>query len=194
MTNRLSRLPLLLLAALLAALTLAACGGHKQPTHHGEGEGAYIQAGPLIYQVQMSRQLEPSNVEDREYLEGLPADEPPLAGDELWFGVWLRVQNATDEAHPTADHFRIVDTIGTEYEPIELPESNPFTYQPVSLEGEEGQGQPVYPNPESGAGTGPIQGSMLLFRLNTSAYANRPIELEIESPEGGESSSVVLDL
>lgn len=192
MMNRLPRLPLLLLVALLAALTLAACGGHKQPTHQGEGEGAYIEAGPLIYQVQMSRQLEPSNVEDREYLEGLPADEPPLAGDELWFGVWLRVQNATDEAHVSASDFTIVDTVGNEYEPVELPAANPFSYQPVSLESE--AGQPVYPNPESAAGTGPIQGSMLLFRLDTSAYANRPIELEIESPEGGESSSVVLDL
>ena len=192
MTNRLPRLPLLLLTALLAALTLAACGGHKQPTHHGEGEGAYIEAGPLIYQVQMSRQLEPSNVEDREYLEGLPAGEPPLAGDELWFGVWLRVQNATGESHVSASDFTIVDTVGNEYEPVELPESNPFSYQSVSLEGEDGQ--PVYPNPESAAGTGPIQGSLLLFRLNTSAFANRPIELEIEPPEGGEPSTVVLDV
>lgn len=192
MTERLPRLLLLLSAALLAALTLAACGGHKQPTHHGEGEGAYIEAGPLIYQVQMSRQLEPGNIEDVEYLQGLPADEPPLAGDELWFGVWLRVQNATDERHTSASNFKIVDTLGTEYHPIELPVTNPFSYQTVSIEGE--QEQPIYPDPDSGAGSGPIKGSMLLFRLNTSVYANRPIELEIEPPDGGEPSSVVLDL
>jgi hypothetical protein len=191
MTNRASRL-LLLPAALLAALTLAACGGHKQPTEHGEGEGAYIQAGPLIYQVQLSRQLEPGNVEDAEYLEGLPAGEQPLAGDELWFGVWMRVQNATDDEHESAEEFKIVDTIGTEYEPIELPASNPFAYQPALLRSE--AGQPVYPDPDSGAGAGPVQGSLLLFKLNTSAYANRPVELEIESPEGGEHSTVELDL
>lgn len=192
MTNRIPRSPLLLLAALLAALTLAACGGQKQPTTHGEGEGAYIQAGPLVYQVQMSRELNPANVEDIEYLQGLPADTPPLKGDEEWFGVWLRVQNATDEDHPSASDFRVVDTLGTEYETIELPATNAFSYQSASVERSEGQ--PVLPDPESGAGGGPIQGSMILFRFNTSVYANRPLELEITPPDGGEPSTVVLDL
>lgn len=192
MTNRLLRLPLILAAALLGALTLAACGEDTYPTEHGHGEGAYIQAGPLIYQVQLSRQLEPGNIEDAQYLEGLPADEPPLEGDELWFGVWLRVQNATDEDHRSASEFRIVDTLGTEYHPIELPSANPYAYASTSIQRE--QGQPLYPDPDSGAGSGPIQGSMLLFRLNTSVYANRPIELEIASPDGGEPSTVELDL
>ena len=35
---------------------------------------------------------------------------------------------------------------------------------------------------------------MLLFKLSTDVYANRPIELEIVPPEGGEPSRVVLDL
>lgn len=192
MTNRLLRLPLPAGAALLASLALAACGGQKQPTTHGEGEGAYIKAGPLVYQVQMSRELNPSNVEDAEYLQGLPADTPALAGGEEWFGVWLRVQNVTDEAQPAAEDFKIVDTVGTEFEPVALPASNVFTYQPAELESE--NGQPVYPDPESGAGAGPINGSMLLFKLNTSVYANRPLELEIAPPGGGEPSTVVLDL
>lgn len=193
MTNRISRLPLLTAMALLAALTLVACGGGtKDPTTHGEGEGSYIQAGPLIYQVQMSRELNPRNVEDIEYLQGLPADTPRLAGDEEWFGVWLRVQNATDEVHPSASDFRIIDTTGAEYTPIALPATNAFSYQPTAVESADGQ--PVKPDPESGAGSGPIQGSMLLFKLNTSVYANRPLELEITPPGGGEPSSVVLDL
>lgn len=192
MTNRLLRLPLLTTAALLAALTLVACGGHKQPTTHGEGEGAYIQSGPLIYQVQMSRELNPANIEDVEYLEGLPADTPRLAGDEEWFGVWLRVQNATDATHRSASEFKIVDTVGTEYEPVELPAANPFSYQPTAIESD--AFQPVYPDPESAAGTGPIAGTMLLFKLNTDVYANRPIELEIVPPGGGEASTVELDL
>lgn len=192
MTNRIPRRSLLLTAALLAALTLAACGGAKQPTHDGESEGAYVEAGPLIYQVQMSRELNQHNIEDVEYLQGLPADASPLAGDEEWFGVWLRVQNATDVDHRSAGDFTIVDTVGTKYEPIELPATNPFAYQSALIQSE--AGQPVYPDSESGAGTGPIQGSMLLFKLNTSIYSNRPAELEIESPEGGEPSKVVLDL
>ncbi|HEU4701497.1 MAG TPA: hypothetical protein VFS37_03370 [Conexibacter sp.] len=192
MTNRLIRLPLLAAACMLAALILGACGGAKQPTAHGEGEGAYIQAGPLIYQVQMSRELNPADVEDAEYLEGLSADEPAPAGDEEWFGVWLRVQNDTDEAHTSASEFKIVDTTGTEYEPIALPANNPLAYQPTLIETD--TFAPVQPDPESAAGTGVNNGEMLLFKLSTDVYANRPIELEIVPPDGGEPSSVVLDL
>jgi hypothetical protein len=192
MTNRRPRLLLLTALALVATVALAACGGQKDPTTHGESEGSYVQAGPLVYQVQMSRELNPANVEDVEYLEGLPSDTPPLAGDEEWFGVWLRVQNATDHTHRDASEFRIVDTTGAEYEPIALPATNPFAYRPALLESS--SGQPVQPDPESGAGSGPIQGSMLLFKLRTAVYANRPLELEITPPEGGSASSVVLDL
>jgi len=193
MTNRLLRLPLLAAAALFAALTLVACGGTgDSPTTHGESEGSYIQAGPLIYQVQMSRELNSANVEDAEYLEGLPADTPRLAGDEEWFGVWLWVQNDTDEAHPSASDFKIVDTTGTEYEPIALPANNPLAYQSTTVESD--GFQPVKPDPESAAGTGPNNGEMLLFKLRTDVYANRPLELEITPPDGGEPSSVVLDL
>lgn len=193
MTNRrLLRLPLIAAVALLAALTLAACGGHKQPTTHGEGEGAYIQAGELIYQVQMSRELNPDNVEDAEYLEGLAADTPRLAGNEEWFGVWLRVQNSTDETHTSAEEFKIVDTTGTEYEPTELPETNALAYKPTAIDSD--AFQPVQPDPDSAAGAGQVQGEMLLFKLRTDVYSNRPIELEIMPPDGGEPSSVVLDL
>lgn len=191
MTSTRFRTPLLTSAALLAALTLSACGGHKQPTTHGEGEGAYIQAGPLVYQVQMSRELNPENVEDREYLEGLSVPTA-LEGDEEWFGVWLRVENSNDDAQPAASEFKIVDTLGTEYEPFDLPESNAFSYQPREIEGT--SGQPLLPDPESGAGSGPIQGSMLLFKLNTSVYSNRPLEFEITPEGGGEPSTVDLDL
>lgn len=192
MTNRIARIPLLTGAALLAALALAACGGQHQPTTHGEGEGAYVQAGPLIYQVQMSRELNPQNVEDREYLDGLPAGTADPAGDEEWFGVWLRVENDGDDAQPASGEFKIVDTLGTEYEPFALPASNVYSYQERDVEGQDGQ--PLLPDPDSGAGSGPIQGSLLLFKLNTSVYANRPIELEITPPGGGEPSTVDLDL
>jgi hypothetical protein len=193
MPNRLLRFPLLA-CALVAALSLAACGGQKQPTEHGESEAAYVQAGPLLYQVQMSRELNPDSVEDREYLDGLAPEDTTLAGDEEWFGVWLRVQNAEDEPAPAAEEFTIVDTIGTEYEPFELPATNVFSYQPRMVEAADSQSSPLLPEPDSGAGSGPIQGSLVLFKLNTSVYANRPIELEIVPPGGGEPSTVELDL
>ena len=192
MTNRLLRLPLLATAALLAALTFVACGGGDQPATHGESEGSYVQAGPLIYQVQLSRELNPANVEDVEYLQGLASSEAQPRGDEEWFGVWVRVQNDTDQTQQSASEFKIVDTTGTEYEPVQLPPSNPFAYRPAAISND--GFQPIQPDPDSGAGAGPIQGSMLLFKLSTDVYANRPLEFEITPPEGGEPSSVVLDL
>jgi hypothetical protein len=192
MTNGPSRFLSLAGAALLAALGLAACGGQQYPTAHGEGEGAVIEAGSLLYQVQMSRELNPDNVEDREYLDGVDSGDTTLAPDEEWFGVWLRVENSEDEPYPAAEEFKIVDTVGNEYEPFELPESNVFSYQPVELGGESAPS--VLPDPESGAGGGPIQGSLLLFKLNTSVYSNRPVELEIVPSDGGEPSTVELDL
>jgi len=184
---------LLLALLLLGALTLAACGsGETEPTKHGADEGNYIQAGSLDYQVEMSRELNMSNVEDAQYLAGLPASAPRLAGDEEWFGVWLRIQNPTSQSATSASQFRIVDTTGATYTPIALPASNAFSYQPSLVQSD--KGQPVYPDPDTAAGSGPINGAMLLFKLNTAVYANRPLNLEITPPDGGAPSSVVLDL
>ena len=111
----------------------------------------------------MSRELNPANVEDREYLDGLPGRRQ-VAGDEEWFGVWLRVQNDDDEPQPAAGEFKIVDTSGTEYEPFEL--AGDERRSPTGR----ARSRPTASRccrPESGAGGGPNQGSMLLFKLNT---------------------------
>jgi hypothetical protein len=194
MTNPLLRtLPLPLpLAALVAAFALSACGSTHQPTTHGDTEGAYIKAGPLVYQVQLSRELNPSNVEDRQYLAGLATGTAKPTGSQEWFGVWLRVQNPTSHAVPLASAFKIVDTLGNAYTPIPLPKGNVASYQPRNLPGT--KGQPIEPDPDSLAGQSTIQGSMLLFKLDTSVYANRPLELEITPSGGGTPSTVELDL
>jgi hypothetical protein len=192
MTTRVPRKTLSCLAALLAATALAACGGLKQPTMHADSEGQNVQAGPLIYQVELSRELNPHNVEDRQYLAGLPHGTGRPTGSQEWFGVWLRVQNETNRSQPATGDFRIIDTLGNVYSPIPLATSNVFAYQPRYVQGTDGQN--LLPDPESAAGSGVINGSMLLFKLNTSVYSNRPIQLEIHPPGGGEPSSVVLDL
>ena len=38
----------------------------------------------------------------------------------------------------------------------------------------------VYPLPDTAASTGPIQGSLILFRLTNDSLQNRPLRLEIE--------------
>ena len=71
-----ARLRVLLLAvASLALLSgLPACGNRHEVITDAETEGPYLNLGPLKYQVQISRQLNPDDLEDRVYLRGLPAD------------------------------------------------------------------------------------------------------------------------
>ena len=45
---------------------------------------------------------------------------PSPAGDEIWFGVWMRVKNYTDGTLTPTDDFAIVDTEGNEFEPVPL--------------------------------------------------------------------------
>jgi len=51
----------------------------------------------------------------------------------------------------------------------------------------------VYPYAESAAANGPIQGSLILFKLKTDSLQNRPLVLEI-TQAGEEPSEVDLDL
>ncbi|MBB4662552.1 hypothetical protein [Conexibacter arvalis] len=191
--KRLLRTPPLV-GALLAALTLSACGSDHGPITRGELEAVNVQAGNLVYQVQISRQLNPAAVDDSEYLEGVAPAEATLRSDETWFGVWVRAENTTDQPHRATSEFAIRDAFDNEYEPVEIADSNPFKYAPRVVEQASGNGQPVLPDPISAAGSGPIQGSMLLFKVPYSMYEASPVELEITPTEGGEPSTVLLDL
>ena len=62
----------ILVCALALAVGLGACGQEADPST-ADNEGVYIDAGPITYQVQISRELNPYKVEDRQYLAGLPA-------------------------------------------------------------------------------------------------------------------------
>jgi len=195
--NRLLRIPKPLatpLAVAAVAMTLTACGGDEEPITHGHSEAAYVEAGDLQYQVQISRGLNPFAVDDAEYLEGVEDPVESLGEEDQWFGVWLRAQNTTDDDHEAASEFKVVDAAGSEYEPIELPEENVFAYQPRIVERKSGNGQPLLPNPDSASGAGPIQGSLLLFRVPYTIYSNQPVELEIVPPAGGEPSVITLDM
>jgi hypothetical protein len=179
----------LALFAVLAAV-FAGCGSKHELTTVAETEGIYLDVGGLTYQVQLSRFLNPGDVEDKEYLAGLPAGTPKqLPGDETWFGVWMRVKNYSDEALTPTDTFTIIDTEDNKFTPVEIdPAANPFAYNPILL-----QHAQVLPTPDTAAASGPIQGSLILFRLRADALANRPLKLEIEQ-EGATTGEVDLDL
>jgi hypothetical protein len=176
----------LMVLALGAALVAGGCGNRIETRTVGETEGLYIDVGDLKYQVQISRIINPRDIEDRHYLTGLPPGTLEPKADEAWFGVWLRAQNTeSKETHPTATEFEIVDTQENTFEPIEL-EDNPFAYAPAEL-----PPNTVLPNSEDPAGQGPIQGSLLLFKLTNEALQNRPLEFKITNPNDPEDVGIV---
>lgn len=194
MTNRLLRTPPLV-GALLVALSFAACGYNaSEPVTRGENESVNVQAGNLVYQVQISRALNPSSVQDSQYLEGVDPAEATLRPEDQFFGIWVRAENTTDTPHESTDDFKILDAAGNEYEPIEIEDVNLFKYSARVVEQKSGNGQPILPDPNSASGAGPIQGSLVLFKVPHSIYQNSPVEFEITPTEGGEASTVVLDM
>ncbi|HST56825.1 MAG TPA: hypothetical protein VLJ42_13140 [Solirubrobacteraceae bacterium] len=185
-----------LVLALVLILALSACGdSHTRVstgTYAGEsGENApYLDVGPLVYEVQLSRQLNPVDSEDATYLRGLTADERKLGPKQEWFAVFLQVFNHSDQAHPAATNISISDTQGTSYIPVIPDQTNPFAYQGGSVPSA-GRIPPL----NSVASSGPTQGALLLFKINVVSLDNRPLELKLVDPENpGESATAELDV
>lgn len=170
-------------------LGTAACGRVGDPSS-SENNGVYIQAGPITYQLEVSRQLNPYSTEDSQYVKGVAAGQASLTPSELWYGVFLWAKNQTNSPQTTADNFDIVDTVGNHYYPLPLNSAlNPFAWKPQRL-------APGAIEPMAGtiAANGPTQGGLLLFKLNQSVYSNRPLKLEIRSPAGKLWATIMLDL
>jgi hypothetical protein len=177
------------LVALAAAVSLAAsgCANKQENTTVAATEGIYLDLAGMKYQIQMSRYLNPSDVEDRSYLLGLPSGVQPGA-NEVWFGIWMRVQNETQKPLPVATQYEIHDTQGAVYRPVPIDaKSNPFAYQA----GDVGPGS-LLPLPDSAAGNTAIQGSLLLFKVKVDSLQNRPLELKIT--QGGDTDTADIDV
>lgn len=181
---------LLLVPAVVASVALLpACGGHQTVTE-GESEAVYVTNGELQYQVQISRQLNPADPGDRALLVGLPVDERELGADDLWFGVWVRVWNGTDEPHKAAADFEIVDTKGERFEPVEFAPENILAYRADTVEANS-----QYPVPDSVPENLPTTGGVLVFKLPRQALDFRPLELIFHEPgKPDNESSVRLDV
>jgi hypothetical protein len=182
------RRPLVLIAVLLAGLTVSACGKADEPTSVGETEAIYLELAGLQYQVQISRQLNPFDIGDRAFVQGA-GDQAPLGATDTWFGVFVRVKNDSDEPRMSTAEFEIHDTQGNEYRPVALDQSNAFRYIPEEL-----QPDAMLPRPGSVAFNAPIRGSLLLFRIKIESFENRPLELVITQPGVEEQAHVALDV
>ena len=172
------RLPRLIVcaSALACALLAAGCGNKLEVRTLGATEGLYIDIDELKYQIQISRYMNPADVEDRAYFEGLP-EGTRLAGDETWFGVFIRVSNSTDEEIVPANDFEILDTQENTFRPVPL--DNEFAYKPEPI-----PPKGLIPQPDSVAATSTTQGALLLFRVKTSSLQNRPLELRFRRGSG----------
>jgi len=195
MISRLRKLALIL-PALLAVVALGACGeSHTKVstgTYAGESgaNAPYLDVGPLSYEVQLSRELNPTNSEDAAYLQGLSPEQRKLEKGQEWFAVFLQVYNHTDQPLQAANSITIADTQENVYTPIIPGETNPFAYRGGQVPG---KGQ--IPMPDTIASAGPTQGSLLLFKIRVVSLDNRPLELKILNPENPtESASAELDV
>jgi hypothetical protein len=177
-----------LLIAALAALAVAGCGQHH-PVTHGATEGVYLELGPLKYQVQISRLLNPYDAEDRGYLIDLPASEK-LGPTDQWFAIFMRVENGTGQPQRDASEYTITDSEGHVFRPVQMGPSNVFAYRPGVIPPRDTE-----PLPDSPAGQSSIQGSMLLFKISTADLENRPLELSVAPPSGtGPHGTIDLDV
>jgi hypothetical protein len=182
--TRLRRLVQPLLAALALTAVVAAvsaCGYESNETDVVEGEP--VELGDIHYNVIFSRYLNPADNEDSSYLVG----QAPPAPETTYFGVFFEVQNETDEAKPLPDKFTIEDSDDEVFESLASESLYAF---PLGGEVEAEEQIPVLDTPPE---QGPIEGSVVLFLLPDDASQNRPLTLEIHSPDG-EKGEVTLDL
>lgn len=168
------------LALAVTALTLAACGSSNDSKEVVEGEP--VELGELQYNVVFSRFLNPTDNEDSAYLVGQP-DPPP---GSAYFGVFLEVQNESEEPQTLADSLTITDAGHQTFEAIPSKSLYALPF------GGEVESQEQIPILNSTPQQGPIEGSLVLFELPASASENRPLTLSIPGPEG--PATVTLDL
>lgn len=189
-----TKMPLLLCAA-CAVLALGACGSSHTPVTTGTYSGGsgknapYLNVGPLVYQVQVSRQLNPYDTEDSNYVTGLPHGETLHPGEE-WFGVFMQVYNQTPVPHLAASDYTISDTDGNVYHPVALGPTNLFAYRAINV-----PGHGRLPELNTVAANGSTQGALLLYKIKLASLANPPLELKIVGPGGvSETASAELDV
>ena len=145
-------------------------------------EGEPLELGELSYNVQLTRFLNPEDNEDAEYLVGQPPEQP----GETYLGVFLVIENESEEEAASASSYEVVDTQDQTFEPVE-------TESPYALEiGATVPAEDELPLPDTTTQTGPIQGAMLLFLVSDAVTENRPLELEIGG--GSETGTVELDI
>ena len=186
----------LLALLVLAPVLLGACGeSHSKVitgTYAGESgaNAPYLDVGPLVYEVQLSREINPADGEDAGYLTGLSPAQRSLAPGEEWFAVFLQVFNHHDTPFPAATEIALSDTQNNTYVRLTPEASNQFAYRPKNV-----PGQGRLPEPDAVAAEGPTQGALLLYKIKTVSLDNRPLTIKIVDPtDATQTASAELDV
>jgi len=182
MSRRNRIVPTLLAALVLGvfAVSFSACGYENESKDVVEGE--VVKLGELKYQAIFSRFLNVNDNEDSAYLVG----QPPAQKGSSYFGVFLEVQNKSEETQTLADSFRIEDADHQTYDAI--PSESLYAFPA----GGKVESQEPIPTPDSTPQQGSIEGSLVLFELPSEASENRPLTLFIAGPDG--PAEITLDL
>ena len=157
----------------MLAVLASGCGGGEETLDVVEGQP--VELGHLEYNVLFTRFLNPGDVEDAGYLEG----QPPLPPNSLYLGVFLQVENL-DEEHPALlpDHLTIMDTDENVYDAI--PSRSAYALEL----GEQIEPGGEVPENNSTAEVGPIEGSLILFRIDDETQEKRPLKLIVPGLDG----------
>jgi hypothetical protein len=178
-------LPELIAAAVaLVAISLlgASCGADVDEEKEVK-EGEAVRIGAFRWNVQLARFLNPTDTEDRDYLTG----QKPPPEDKDYLGVFIQLENESDQPAVVPEDLEVTDTRGVAYKPLE---SKSLYALPL------GTAVPAHddlPALNTTARSGPIKGAMVLFLVSEQSAQDRPLELEIPGPDG-EHGTVELDI
>jgi hypothetical protein len=162
----------------MALLAVASCG--QEELTEGE-EGELVHAGDAVYQVQLTRLLNPRQRPDDSLVRG----QVTLPSNEQFLAVFLTIKNEGEKDYAPPRDMKVVDSEGNEYLPLDATQSG------FGLDfAEEIAPDEEAPAPNSPAAEGPNGAAMVLFRVKiTSATDNLPLELEL--PTGTDASSKI---
>lgn len=182
------------LLAMLAVTVLAACGDDDETDSSGVAgaslvsheavEGEPIEIGGLEYNVQITRFLNPDDAEDSEYLVG----QPPPPEHTSYLGVFMVIENESEDPIQSASEFVVHDTLDQQFEPA-------GSISPYALEiGAEVPPEGQLPLPNTTAATGPNHGALVIFPVTDDVSDNRPLRLEITAADDESSGEIILDI
>jgi hypothetical protein len=99
------------------------------------------------------------------------------------------VENHSPSAQTPAPQYKITDTQETVYRPVKLGAINQFAYRtgPIPAHSQ-------IPEFGSAAEGTPIQGALLLFKVNQPSFENRPLVLSITDPRVHQTATADLDV